>query len=217
MERKDKTKLILKIIFLSIGIVLDIIIILSYTLSLPPVLDTAFLLTGWFFGPISTFFGIIMLLHTKRSLGIFLVILGIVILLSGVIYYAIPGPYTYFDSYKYITITDQISKYITLLGCLGGSILLLIIGLVLWVRSASIKRIKRRVKKIGEESKKIVDYLKTDNSGITQFKLASVLQIDRTKLKKCLNHLEWLGVVEKKKDSAEEMLLFYKKDQQEDN
>ena len=217
MERKDKTKLILKIIFLSIGIVLDIILILSYILSLPPVLDNAFLLTGWFFGPISTFFGIIMLLPTKRSLGIFLVILGIVILLSGVIYYAIPGPYTYWDSYKYISTTDQISKYITLLGCLGGGILLLIIGLVIWVRSASIKRIERRVKKIGEDSKKIVDYLKTNNSGITQLKLASVLQIDRTKMKRCLKHLEWLGVVEKKKVSAEETLLFYKIDQEEDN
>ncbi|MFX1588167.1 MAG: hypothetical protein ACFFC1_08430 [Promethearchaeota archaeon] len=217
MERKDKIKLILKIIFLSIGIVLDIIIILSYTLSLPPVLDTAFLLTGWFFGPISTFFGIIMLLPTKRSLGIFLVILGIVIFLLGVIYYAIPGPYTYFDSYKYISTKDQISKYFTLLGCLGGGILLLIIGLVLWVRSASIKRIKHRVKKIGEDSKKIVHYLKADNSGITRLKLASVLQIDRTKMKKCLNHLEWLGVVEKKKVSAEETLLFYKKYHEEDN
>ena len=71
---------------------------------------------------------------------------------------------------------------------------------------------KHRVEKIKEDSKNIVDYLKTDNSGITQLKLASVLQIDRKKIKKCLNHLEWLGVVEKKKVSAEETLFFYKKE-----
>ncbi len=71
---------------------------------------------------------------------------------------------------------------------------------------------KHRVEKIKEDSKNIVDYLKTDNSGITQLKLASVLQIDRKKIKKCLNHLEWVGVVEKKKVSAEETLFFYKKE-----
>ena len=71
---------------------------------------------------------------------------------------------------------------------------------------------KHRVEKIKEDSKNIVDYLKTDNSGITQLKLASVLQMDRKKIKKCLNHLEWLGVVEKKKVSAEETLFFFVKE-----
>ena len=81
-------------------------------------------------------------------------------------------------------------------------------GIYIYDRS----RRKHRVEKIKEDSKNIVDYLKTDNSGITQLRLASVLQIDRTKIKKCFNHLEWLGVVEKKKVSAEETLFFYKKE-----
>jgi len=66
-------------------------------------------------------------------------------------------------------------------------------------------------KKIIENSKKVVDYLKIDNSGITQLRLSSVLQMDTEAIKKCLNYLEWLGVIEKKKVSAEETLFFYKK------
>ena len=62
-----------------------------------------------------------------------------------------------------------------------------------------------------ENSKKVVDYLKIDNSGITQLRLSSVLQIDHKAIEKCLNYLEWLGVIEKKKVSAEETLFFYKK------
>ena len=62
-----------------------------------------------------------------------------------------------------------------------------------------------------EESKKIIDYLKIDNSGITKLRLASVLQKDLKIINKCLHYLEWLGLIEKKKVLAEETLFFYKK------
>ena len=63
-----------------------------------------------------------------------------------------------------------------------------------------------------EESKKIIDYLKIDNSGITKLRLASVLQMDLKIINKCLHYLEWLGLIEKKKVSAEETLFFYKEE-----
>ncbi len=50
-----------------------------------------------------------------------------------------------------------------------------------------------------EESKKIIDYLKKDNSGITKLRLASVLQVDLKIINKRLHYLECLGVIEKKK------------------
>jgi hypothetical protein len=82
--------------------------------------------------------------------------------------------------------------------------------------SPSTKSPRPSKKKLIENSKKVIDYLKTDDSGITQLRLASVLQIDPVKIKKSLDHLKWLGVIEEKKVSAEEMLFFYKKDPDED-
>jgi hypothetical protein len=67
-------------------------------------------------------------------------------------------------------------------------------------------------KKLIENSKNVVDYLKTEKSGITQLELASILQIDHTKIEKSLNYLEKLGVIQKKIISAEETLFFYRED-----
>ena len=68
-----------------------------------------------------------------------------------------------------------------------------------------------------EESKKIIDYLKKDNSGITKLRLASVLQVDLKIINKSLHYLEWLGVIEKKKVlPLTETLFFYKKENEKD-
>ena len=88
-----------------------------------------------------------------------------------------------------------------------------ILGILEWYRPAlsKISKISKSKKIKIENSKKIIDYLKIDNSGITQLRLSSVLQLDHKTIKKCLNYLEWLGVIEKKKVLAEETLFFYKK------
>ena len=138
-------------------------------------------------------------------------------LIFGIIYFGIGIALILWGTFLWNTLPywsfDRL--WILLLWGLGGILFIAAVGLCL--RSASLRKKMHRLKEIGQDSKKIVDYLKTDNSGITQLKLASVLQIDDTKMKKCLNHLEWLGVVEKKKVSAEETVFFYKKDHEEDN
>jgi len=88
---------------------------------------------------------------------------------------------------------------------------LIIVGGMLGITPKSSKGPTPSKKKIIENSKKVVDYLKIDNSGITQLRLSSILQIDTEAIEKCLNYLVWLGVIEKKKVSAEETLFFYKK------
>ncbi|MFX1400631.1 MAG: hypothetical protein ACFE8V_05215 [Promethearchaeota archaeon] len=142
----------------------------------------------------------------KRKLifGIIYIGIGIALTLIGYYFLWINKPYYSWDPLLAIG-----------LWLISG--ILFIAGVGLLVRSASIKRMKHQVKKIGEDNKKIVDYLKTENSGVTQFKLGSVLHIDGKTMKKCLKHLEWLGLVEKKKVSAEETLFFYKEGQEENN
>jgi len=88
---------------------------------------------------------------------------------------------------------------------------LIIVGGILGITPKSSKGPTPSKKKIIENSKKVVDYLKIDNSGITQLRLSSILQIDTEAIEKCLSYLVWLGVIEKKKVSAEETLFFYKK------
>ena len=63
-----------------------------------------------------------------------------------------------------------------------------------------------------EKSKKILDYLKEDDLGITQLGLASKLQIHPKTIKKYLSNLEEFGLIEKKKVSPKEMLYFSKVD-----
>ena len=89
---------------------------------------------------------------------------------------------------------------------------LIIVGGILGITPKSSKDPTPSKKKITENSKKVVDYLKIDNSGITQLRLSSILQIDTEAIEKCLSYLVWLGVIEKKKVSAEETLFFYKKE-----
>ena len=59
---------------------------------------------------------------------------------------------------------------------------------------------------VKEESKKIFNYLKMDESGITQLRLASVLKMHPKTIKKYLNYLEELDLVEKKKVSTKDIL-----------
>jgi predicted transcriptional regulator len=65
---------------------------------------------------------------------------------------------------------------------------------------------------ITEKSKKILDYLKEDDLGITQLGLASKLQMHPTTIKKYLSSLEKFGLIEKKKVSPKEILYFSKVD-----
>ncbi len=68
-----------------------------------------------------------------------------------------------------------------------------------------------------ENSIEIVKVLKKDNSGSTVLRLGSVLQIDPITVEKSLDHLERLGVIEKRQVSAEETIFFYKKADEADN
>ena len=101
----------------------------------------------------------------------------------------------------FIIFLGVICSYRSIVGLIGG---------ILAKRNQ--RRLRKRKKELMESSKKIVEYLKTDNSGSTPLRLASVLQVDHIKIEKSLNHLERLGVIEKKKVSAEEILFFYKTD-----
>jgi len=62
---------------------------------------------------------------------------------------------------------------------------------------------------IKEKSKKILNYLKNYELGVTQLKLSSTLQIHPKTVKKYLLYLEEIGMVEKKKVSAKKTLYFY--------
>jgi predicted transcriptional regulator len=71
---------------------------------------------------------------------------------------------------------------------------------------------KSYLTKIKEKSKKILDYLKEDDLGITQLRLASVLKMHPNTIKKYLSTLEEFGFIEKKKVSSKETLYFLKGD-----
>ncbi|MFX1455532.1 MAG: hypothetical protein ACFFDB_09190 [Promethearchaeota archaeon] len=62
---------------------------------------------------------------------------------------------------------------------------------------------------IKEKSKKMLNFLKNYELGITGLKLASILHFHPKTVKKYLIYLEELGLVEKKKVSAKKTLYFY--------
>ncbi len=190
------------------GVILGIIFfpwwIFYITIAIVPGMGLAFVYVFLLTIPVAIsigliIYGIIMILKlkkiiTKKTTRIFrlihyiLLFMGIILFLGGYIMWSF---------------SNRISIPLIILGifftCLGISI------------PKSSKGPTPSKKKIMENSKKVVDYLKIDNSGITQLRLSSVLQIDHKAIEKCLNYLEWLGVIEKKKVSAEETLFFYKK------
>ena len=63
---------------------------------------------------------------------------------------------------------------------------------------------------IKAKSKKILNYLKENDIGITQLGLASKLQMHPKTIKKYLSNLEEFGLIEKKKVSSKEILYFSK-------
>jgi len=148
------------------------------------------------------------IIYYKR--GLIVLILGLMILIieisvdvlmySGHFFFPRPGaPTVSLEGWLFIW-----GIVIAVIVMLGGLFMVL---KKLWYLKISTPSKKKKM----EESKKIVDYLKIDNSGITQLRLSSVLQMDLKIINKCLHYLEWLGVIEKKKVSAEETLFFYKK------
>lgn len=134
-----------------------------------------------------------------RGIGIGMLFVGLICLIGGIAYW------TFLDW------TNSLASIGAFYWIIIGVILVVIGFMQIWVFIPR-KRKRKIPRNIIETSKRIVDYLKTDDSGITQFRLSSVLQVDHTKIEKSLKHLERLGVIEKKKGSAEEVLLFYKKD-----
>ena len=136
-------------------------------------------------------------MKSRRKIGLILLIVGLIFIVAGLLYGVI---------------LNWSSRMYGWVFAIYAGVFLMIIGLV--VLAYSNKRTKT-TKKV-ENSKKIVDYLKTEISGVTRLGISSVLQIDQTKLKKSLDYLERLGVIEKKKVSAEEILFFYKEDHEED-
>ncbi|MHA2039192.1 MAG: hypothetical protein ACW98X_22425 [Promethearchaeota archaeon] len=157
----------------------------------------------------------------KSSKNLF--IIGTIITILGVLITMVS--FTIYNTYRvwqpHYTSNEgfarTVSEYTILLGSLiiFLGVMPIIRGVILLRRARNLiprKRKRRLPKNEIETSRRIVDYLRTDDSGITQFRLSSVLQVDHIKLEKSLKHLERLGVIEKKKDSAEEVLLFYKKD-----
>ncbi|MHA2036232.1 MAG: hypothetical protein ACW98X_07350 [Promethearchaeota archaeon] len=133
------------------------------------------------------------LLSIRRKIGVILLIVGLIFTIVGALYAGI--------------LNWSSSMYGWVLIIYAG-VFLMILGLL--VLAFSRKR-KKTTKKV-EISRKIVEFLKTDNSGITQLGLASELQIDHTKIKKSIDHLERLGVIEKKETSVGETLFFYRED-----
>ena len=69
---------------------------------------------------------------------------------------------------------------------------------------------KSYLTKIKEKSKKILDYLRMDELGTTQLRLASVLQMNPKTIKKYLGLLEEFDLIEKKKVPPNETLFFLK-------
>jgi predicted transcriptional regulator len=69
---------------------------------------------------------------------------------------------------------------------------------------------KSYLTKIKEKSKKILDYLRMDELGSTQYRLASVLQINPKTVKKYLKLLKDFNLIEKKKVPPKETLYFLK-------
>ena len=137
-------------------------------------------------------------MEIRRKIGLLLLIVGLICIITGLLYGVI---FNWSSSmYGWVLAID-------------AGIIPMIIGLVCLGLSTRSK-IKEEVI---ENSRIIVDFLKKDNSGITQHRLALVLQIEPTIIKKSLDHLKWLGVVEEKKATAEKTLFFYKKDHKEDN
>ncbi|MHA2127607.1 MAG: hypothetical protein ACW99E_20090 [Promethearchaeota archaeon] len=71
---------------------------------------------------------------------------------------------------------------------------------------------KSYLTKIKEKSKKILDYLRKDELGTTQLRLATALQMNPKTIKKYLRLLEEFNLIEKKKVSLKEILYFSKLD-----
>ena len=153
------------------------------------------------------------IIYYKR--GLIVLILGLMILIieilvdvlmySGHFFFPRPGaPIVSLEGGVFIWVI-----VIAVIVMLGGLFMVL---KNLWYLKISTPSKKKKM----EDSKKIIDYLKIDNSGITKLRLASVLQMDLKIINKCLHYLEWLGLIEKKKVSAEETLFFYKKENEKD-
>lgn len=206
MEKRDNT--LYKITIIA-GVILGIIFfpwwIFYITIAMLPGMGLAFVYVFLLTIPVAIsigliIYGIIMILKqkkiiTKETTRIFrlihyiLLFMGIILLLGGYIMWSFSN-----------RITIPLIILAIFFTCFGISI------------PKSSKGPTPSKKKKMEESKKIIDYLKIDNSGITKLRLASVLQMDLKIINKCLHYLEWLGLIEKKKVSAEETLFFYKEE-----